>query len=188
MHYNTSGFSPVVEDQWKLTTARVNEWVQNPLFSMEWWSLLALFLLCSYLWWKTADKKRLGETVLFTASVVIFILVLDELGEELTLWYYPVDIIPLFPPMSAINISCLPFIYAVLYRAAKAWKSFLIASAIMSVIFCFALEPLFVWAGLYKMLTWKSWYGLPLYFAIGVISKFIAGLAYRPAAENSPQT
>jgi hypothetical protein len=184
MHFNTSGFPPDVEDQWYLTAARFHEWLQNELFSVRWWVLLALCLLFVYLWWKIADKKRLGETALFTASVFIFIIVLDELGDELSLWYYPVDLFPLFPPMWAVDISCLPFIYALLFRITKTWKSFLIASAVMCVIFCFALEPLFVWTDVYRPLAWKSWYGLPLYFAIGVASKFIVRLAFRPAAEK----
>lgn len=185
MNFTSTGFPPDIEDQWKLTVQRLSEWVQDELFSVSWWLLMALFLFTAYLWWKTADKKRLSETVLFTASIVIIVIVLDELGEELSLWYYTVDIIPLFPPMTAIDISCLPLAYALVYRYAKTWKSFLITSAIMSVIFCFALEPLFVWAGVYKMITWKSWYGLPLYFGIGVVSKFIVRIAYRHS-ENEP--
>lgn len=181
MHFSSSGFSPTVEDQWELTTLRVHEWVQDELFSVGWWLLLALFLLNVYLSWKIADKKRFGETALFTAVVVICIIVLDELGEELVLWYYPVDIIPLFPPASAVNVSCLPFVYGLLFRIAKPWKRFLAVLAVMSVISCFVLEPIFVWANLYRKLDWKSWYGLPIYFAIGVVSKFIVQIAYRPA-------
>lgn len=184
MHFSFSGFSPAVEDQWRLTVLRFHDWVQDELLSVRWWVLLGLFLLNAYLLWKTADKKRLGETALFTAVVILSIIVLDEIGEELSLWYYPVDIFPLFPPASAIDISCLPIAYALLFKTVKTWKGFLIALILMSAVSCFVLEPLFVWADLYRKLAWKSWYGLPLYFLIGVIAKLVVQIACRQAEKK----
>jgi hypothetical protein len=185
MHFTSSGFSPIVEDQWKLTAARVSEWVRDELFSLNWWGMLALFLLSAYLWCKIIDKKKLPECLLFTAVTVILILVLDELGEELSLWYYTTDIFPLFPPMSAINFSCLPFLYMAIYKYARTWKSFLITNAIASAVFCFAFEPVFVWAGVYRMLNWESWWGLPLYFLIAVAAKAVTRLVYH-TSEKTP--
>jgi len=168
-----AGFGPDVQDQWRLTMARINEWLNDELFKLNWWILLALFLINLFLWWKLADKRRMSELVLYTALVILWIIVLDEVGEELSLWYYTSDIIPLFPPITAIDMSCLPLLYMLIYQYTKTWKSFLIASAVMSIVFCFVFEPIFVWSGVYKMLTWKSWYGLPIYFFIGVASRFI---------------
>jgi hypothetical protein len=168
-----AGFGPDVQDQWRLTMARIGEWLSDQLFKLNWWILLALFLINLFLWWKLSDKNRISELVLYTALVIIWVLALDEIGQELSLWYYTVDIIPLFPPFTAINISCLPLLYMLIYQYAKTWKSFLIVSAVMSIVFCFVFEPIFIWSGVYKMLTWKSWYGLPIYFFIGVASRFI---------------
>ena len=167
------GFGPDVQDQWRLTMARINAWLNDQLFKLNWWILLALFLINLFLWWKLANKSRMSELALYTALIIIWVIVLDEVGEELSLWYYTADIIPLFPPMTAINISCLPLLYMLIYQYTKTWKSFLIASAVMSIVFCFVFEPIFVWSGVYKMLVWKSWYGLPIYFFIGVASRFI---------------
>jgi hypothetical protein len=157
--------------QLKLNIARTNEWLQDDVLHLRWWFMLVLFLITAFLAWKVLDKSRLPEYLLFSFFVVIFILVLDELGEEMAFWYYTTNLIPWFPPISAIDVACLPLAYVLLYRVFRKWKGFLIANAVMSVVFCFALEPLFVWAGVYKMLMWKSWYGLPLYFAIAVVSK-----------------
>ncbi len=170
---SAEGFGPDAQDQWRLTLARIDEWLNEELFKLNWWILLALFLLNLFLWWKLADKRRMSELVLYTALVVIWVIVLDELGEEMCLWYYTSDILPLFPPITAIDISCLPLLYMLIYQHTKRWKSFLIASAVMSIVFCFVFEPIFVWSGVYKMLTWKSWYGLPIYFFIAVASRFV---------------
>lgn len=186
MHFTTSGLPPDVLEQWKLTAERFREWVQEDLFSFNWWVMLVLFLLCAYLWWKASDKRRLPEFILFTAAAMIMILVLDQLGEDLTLWYYTTDIFPLFPPMSSIDFSCLPLLYMLMYKYARTWKAFLITAAIMSALFCFAFEPVFVWAGMYKMLTWQSWWGLPLYFLIAVAAKALTNRVYKTSA-HSPQ-
>lgn len=169
---------PDVEEQWRLTLARFDEWLQGDVLRFRWWILLALFALTAYLWWKKVDKTRLNEIMLFTALVIIFIIVLDELGEELSLWYYTTDMFPLFPPITAIDITCMPVVYSFVYQLAGTWKSFIIATVVMALVFCFVFEPIFVWAGVYKMLLWKSYYGFPIYVFIAVFSKFIAGIVY----------
>ena len=168
----------VLKDQWELTNARIAEWLQSEVFSLKWWILLVLFCITAVLLWKKADKSRIVELSIYTGIIVVFIIVLDELGEELTLWYYPVDIIPLFPPMSAVNITCMPLIYMVIYQRYGTWGKFLIATLIMSTVFCFVFEPIFVWGGTYKMLKWKSYYGLPIYFAIAVSAKAFVNVIY----------
>ncbi len=172
MPISAAGLEQAAQDQWNLSLARISEW-KDVLFSLNWCVLLALFLINLLLWLRLADKRRLSELALHTALIIIWVIVLDELGEEMSLWYYTVDIIPLFPPITAIDITCLPLLYMLIYQYAKRWPSFLIVTAVMSVVFCFIFEPIFVRSGIYKMLAWKSWYGLPIYFFIGVASRFI---------------
>lgn len=157
--------------QWQLTSARFQEWMDNEVFRFRWWLLLAVFILSAIIWWKLVDRSRLHEIALFAGMTCIIILVLDELGEEMTLWDYPVEIFPLFPPISAIDLASLPMVYSLLYQYFRTWKSFTIASFIFSAVSCFVLEPLFVLSGIYQMITWKSYYGLPLYFAIALFAK-----------------
>jgi len=167
---------------------RFEEWMQNDLFHFRWWLLIALYILCTYIWWKTVDKSRLMEIVLYTAMIVIIILTLDELGEELTLWDYPVDIFPLFPPISAIDFSCMPLVYSLIYQRFRTWKSFTAASLAMAVIFCFICEPVFVFSGIYQTLTWKYYYGLPIYFAMAIGVKAAVILFYKVADRSRRET
>jgi hypothetical protein len=173
-----------VKVQWEVTCARFDSWLRVDVFRFKWWVLLALFLICLYLWWKTVDKSRLNEIILYSALIIILIIVLDELGEELTLWDYPVDLFPLFPPMSAVNLSCMPVVYSVIYQYFRSWKSFILASFVMSAIFCFIGEPLFVWSGVYQMIKWKGYYGLPVYIAIAIIGKSLVIKIYSFAKKN----
>jgi len=167
-----------VKVQWQLTCTRFEEWIKGDVFRLNWWILLGLFLICSYLWWKTVDKSRLNEMLLYTGLIVIIIIALDELGEELALWDYTDDLFPLFPPITAINLSCMPLVYSIIYQYFGTWKKFIIASLGMSLIFCFICEPIFVWSGIYQMLKWKSYYGLPIYFSMALFSKLIVHKIY----------
>jgi hypothetical protein len=167
-----------LKDQWDLTTTRITEWLQSELFHFKWWVLLVLFCITALLMWKKANKSRIVELTIYSAFIIIFVIVLDELGEELSLWFYTVDILPLFPPISAIDITSMPLIYMLIYQRFGTWGKFLIATLIMATIFCFVFEPIFVWGGIYTMLIWKSFYGLPIYFGIAAASKGLVNAIY----------
>ncbi len=186
MNFMQAPSKQVHKDQWELTSARISEWLKSQVLGYKWWILLALFCITVLLMWKKADKTRLAELAIHSAVVVIFIIVLDELGEELSLWYYPVDVIPLFPPMTAVDITCMPLVYMLIYQRFGTWGKFLIASLIMSTVFCFVFEPVFVWGGAYIMLNWKSYYGLPIYFGIAVAAKWIVHVIYSAKERRSP--
>lgn len=178
MQFIIVNIPPEVEVQWQLTVARFDEWIKNSVFSFTWWLLLGLFLICVYTWWKLIDKSRLTEIILYAGLIIITILLLDELGEELILWYYPMDLFPLFPPITAIDLACIPSVYSFIYQCFRTWKSFIIATIIMSAIFCFVFEPIFVWMGLYQMIKWKSYYGFPIYVAMAIIAKVVVSKIY----------
>lgn len=171
MSFNTAPPQPDAALQWKLTSAHYQEWLSEELFTWQWWALLALMAASLFLLWKLADKQRLLGTALFTAIVTLFIIVLDEIGEEMGLWCYPIDVFFMFPPITAVNISSLPLPYMLVFQRFRSWKSFVVATIIMSLVFCFVLEPAFVWSGIYVMLKWKSYYGLPIYMFIAFAAK-----------------
>lgn len=174
-----------VEVQWKLTMARFDEWIKGDVLSFHWWSLLVLCIICAYAWWKLTDKSRLNELILYTGLIIIMIIVLDELGEELSLWVYTTDLFPIFPPITAIDFSCMPMVYSLIYQYFRPWKSFIIATVVMAIIFCFACEPIFVWSGIYKMLKWKSYYGFPIYISLAIMSKAVVNKIYCISKHNN---
>ena len=165
--------------QLQLTKLRFDEWLSGDIFHPRWWILSLLFILDVWAWWKIANKSRLPEIILCAAVTAVMILVFDEIGEELTLWNYPTDVFPLFPPIASIDLACLPLLYSLTYQFFTKWKSFIIASTVLSALSCFVFEPIFVWIKMYQMLQWKSWYGLPLYFTIGLLGKAAVSLALR---------
>ncbi len=152
-----------------LTSIHIDEWLRDDVFQLRWWLLLLLLASFLYLWWRFADKKRLPEIVLYAALTTIVVMAKVEYGEELVLWDYPTDIIPIFPPLTSLNLISLPLIYSLVYQHFSTRKGFLWATAIITAIICFILEPLMAWAKLYELLHWKYYLNYPLYALTAII-------------------
>ena len=183
-----TGVQTAVELQKLLTNLRIAEWRQEDVFHLRWFFQLALFSCSVWAWCKLVDKKRLPEITLYAGLTIIITLVLDEFGEELTLWDYPVDIIPIFPPLTAVDLASLPVIYSLIYQYFKTWNSFVRATVVMATIFCFALEPILVWGGFYKVLKWKYYYGFPIYIIMALCNRWLVIKIYQIADKAQKTT
>lgn len=88
-----------------LSKARMDNWLAEGLGTWRWWVLLIMLIVPWFIWYKYVDKKKLHEIVLFGLLIIIADITLDEIGFELSLWYYPVDVIPLFPRLTSIDYT-----------------------------------------------------------------------------------
>lgn len=157
----------------ELSYTRVDNWLETDFLTGTWWFQLAVAILSILVFWKLIDKKRLFEMSLYVLLASVIIIWLDQTGYELGFWYYPVDLIPLFPPSTAFDYSLLPLIYVLIYQYYPKWPSFLKATFIMSAIISFIMEPMAVRWGFYVLIKWKYYYGYPIYILIGVMLKLI---------------
>ncbi len=192
MLLTVTGIPADIGIQQKLTSMHVEEWLNEDVLRIRWWLLLVMLAVFAYAWWKLADKSLLPEVVLYAALTTIFVMAIVEYGEELTLWDYPVDILPIFPPLSSVNLISLPLIYSLVYQYFKTWKSFLTAALISTAIICFIIEPLLAWGEFYQLLKWKYYYSYPLYLATAIsvralISKInsITARNQKPASKSN---
>jgi hypothetical protein len=93
MIFSAATLSPDVDVQRRLTAIHIEEWLRDDVFRVRWWGLLFLMAATLFLWWRTVDRARLPEIVLYLALSMIMVMAVVEYGEELTLWDYPTDII-----------------------------------------------------------------------------------------------
>jgi hypothetical protein len=157
----------------RLTYARLDNWLDTDLNTLGWWFQAALTVLSIVVWWKLVDKKRLMELTFYCFTVMTITIWFDQVGYELGLWYYPVDLIPVFPPSTAIDYFMMPIIYGLVYQYCRTWKSFILATCLLSGVFSFVLEPLLEKFGFYVVIKWKYYYGFPIYIGIALIMKAI---------------
>lgn len=183
MLFTVSGIPADVEIQKHLTSLRIEEWLREDLFHFRWWFLLSLFIVSVFIWWKMVDKRRLHEITLYAMLTTLMTLILDEFGEELTLWDYPTDIIPIFPPLTAVDLASLPTIYSLIYQYFGTWKSFIWATIVMAAIFSFVFEPILVLGKFYHLIKWKYYYGFPIYTALAIFIRFLTIKIYSFAEE-----
>lgn len=160
-----------VELQRYITSLHIEEWLKDDFLYWRWWLLLVLVAAALGLWWHFADKERIHEITLFAALGCILSMGIFEYGEELVLWDFPTDLIPVFPPLSSFNLFSLPLAYSLLYQHFHSLKSFSWAALAASAFFCFAVEPLLVWGGFFEHIHWEYWYGLPLYAGAGLVNR-----------------
>jgi hypothetical protein len=161
-----------VEIQRQLTSIRIKDWLHEDVFRLQWWILIIFLLLLITVWWIAVDKSRLPEISLFAGLAIIVCMGINEYGQEMVLWDFPKDIIPIFPPLSSVNLICLPVGFSIVYQRFRGWKSYI--SAILTVTFfiCFIIEPILSVIGLYHLVRWQFYYSYPIYILVAISVRY----------------
>jgi hypothetical protein len=154
-----------------LTSLHIDDWVKKDVFTIRWWIMLGLLFIALLVWLKLLHKATLHEICLYTVIAFIFVLGIDEYGDELTLWDYPIDVNPIFRPLTSLNLMILPLIYSLVYQYFRTRKSFALATIIITSIICFIIEPLLALGGFYQLLHWKYYFNFPIYVGMAILVK-----------------
>ncbi len=162
-----------VDMQIKLTSDHIDQWLTEDFLRFRWWLLIVIYIACAVAWWKLLDKRHLKKTLLFTALAYIAVLSINEYGQELILWDYPIDLIPMFPPFSSVNLLLLPPIYSLVYQRFTSPHTYFSAVLVVTAGFCFVIEPLLAWGGFFQLLNWQYWLSLPLYTVMALIIRLL---------------
>ncbi len=163
-----------VELQKKLTELHVERWLAEGVFQIRWWILIGLLIAMCIAWLLLLDKAKAKETCLFLVLAVIVVMGIDEYGEELVLWDYPVDLIPIFPPLTSANLISVPLAYSIAFQRFSDWKRYAIAAVLLTAVISFVLEPVLVWGGLYELVNWHYAYSFIVYLAAAFAVRFMA--------------
>lgn len=158
----------------QLTHETIENWLVYGLGTWRWWILLVLLIVPWFGWYKVVDKKRLDELIMFGLVVMVFTITLDELGFVLSLWGYPVDVIPIFPRLTSVDYTVVPIIYMLTYQCFFNWSNFFWALVAVSAVFSFVVEPIIAKLGFYVLIKWTNWASFLIYIPMGLFSRWIA--------------
>lgn len=100
----------------ELTQARIENWKNTDLFTLQWWVIFATFVVPWIAFGYIVDKKQLPKLLLYGTLLILLIITLDLTGFEFGLWYYPVKLLPVGPLTAYIDVSPLPIIYMLEYQ------------------------------------------------------------------------
>ncbi len=184
MLLSVTGWSAEIEIQKMLTSAHIEKWLLEDIFHFKWWLLLGLFTLIIVLWWRLLNKTRIPEILLYTVLTTIVMMCIDECGDELILWTYPIYLFSIFPVITAINLLFVPLVLSLTYQYFSTWKSFSLAAIIIAGLLSFIFEPALTWADFYRLLNWNYGYSFLLYIAVALIIRGVVVLIFS-IAENA---
>lgn len=163
----------IVQVQSIFTDMRLEQWLQDIVFTWQWWLLVALLIAPWIVWRTLIDKKRLTTIILLGMFVLATVSWMDDLGTDLILWYYPYKLVPIYPQLIPINYAVLPVTYMLVYQYFSQWRSYITAITIMAALFSFVAEPALVYLGIYKVLKWQFYYSFPIYLLIGISHRWL---------------
>ncbi|MBB5172280.1 CBO0543 family protein [Texcoconibacillus texcoconensis] len=163
----------IVELSQQLKEANFDYWLNENVFTFNWWLLFVLSVSLFIIWIAILDKKRVVEVVTYGLMVALTAEVLDVFGVSFMLWGYPYKATPLVPPILTIHLGMMPYLYMMVYQKFTGWKSFNSVMLLLAIVFAFVLEPILIWLQIYEMYQWEHIYSFPFYFIIGVIFKWL---------------
>lgn len=150
----------------KLNELFLQHYVKEELFSITWWISIALIVIPLIVWWKTVDKKRLMEIMIFGFACNMISSFLDVFLSDYLLWEYPVRVIPQVALLVPVDYVLVPVIGMIIYQTFPKWGPFLLVSTLTSAAMSFIGEPLAVAINMYKLISWQYVYSFPIYIAI----------------------
>lgn len=179
--------SEIPEDvhiQKQLTDMHIKEWLQNDVLHLRWWLLIILIIAILSIWWINLDKSRFLEISLFVVLSTILFMGINEYGEELTLWDFPTDIIPIFPPLFSINALSLPLLYSLIYQHFSIRKAYIYSVILASAFISFFIEPLLSLIGFYHLIHWNYFSNFILYIVVMTSVRDVVIKIYSIAGKN----
>ncbi len=156
-----------------LLSLRLEHWIKYEFLSSQWFGIIITTIFFIFIWWQLLDKKRLIELLLFGFFIATISSIIDGIGTELNAWDYPYKLGPMHFPLVVVDLLMLPYVLMLLYQFFTTWKSYLVAIIIASAIFCFIIEPVLKYTGIYEPYTWKYYYSFPIYIFIGLFCKWL---------------
>ena len=150
-----------------------SQWRTQTLFSIQWWSLLALIAISYAIWWVLVDKRRLSQILLFGAFVAIQRMVMDIFGTDVALWSYDIRLTPFYPSPFLHDFTVTPLALMVVYQYCHSWKKFLVWTGVATGIISFVFFPILTTLGFMKLYNWNYFYSFVMIFVLAAFSRWV---------------
>lgn len=161
-------------DQIKLLIhKKVEIWYEHVLFSDLWW--LGVFLsVAPWVLWAILHNKESTDRLLYTGFVVSTLsTILDILGDQLDLWEYKFNVIPVLPTYFPWDLTLMPVTVMTLIEWRPKINPFIKAVG-FAFLASYIAEPFFNWLMIYDPHHWKYSYSFPLQFLLYLFAYWIS--------------
>ncbi|SFA87143.1 MULTISPECIES: CBO0543 family protein [unclassified Bacillus (in: firmicutes)] len=145
-------------------------WISDEFLTWKWWFLLAFSILPWVLWVLFRDKKRTYEILSYGLLWASIAALCDIIGSNLILWSYPDKLFPMAPPLIPADLAVIPVSFMFVYQYTKHWKSYIICSLLVSAIFSFLIETIFI---KWDMFAVHYWHHMFSFIGFSILSGII---------------
>ena len=149
------------------------QWKTQTLFSIQWWSIIAMIAIIYAIWWVIVDKRRLSQILLFGSLVAIQRVVMDTFGTNVALWSYDIRETPLYPSVFLHDITVTPLALMVVYQYCHSWKKFFVWSGLATGIISFVFFPILIKLGFLTLYNWNLFYSFGMIFGLALFSRWV---------------
>ena len=162
-------FEDIKKARENLRDISIQHWIQDDLFTWKWWLMLVAAIIPWLIWIKFHDKKRTFEIMCYGLIWAMIACITDVLGADMILWGYPDKLLPTVPPLLPADITVIPISFMFIYQYAKTFKTYLLLSLILSAIFAYIIEFLFIKMGMFILHKWTHTYSFIGFFILSIV-------------------
>lgn len=152
---------------------KIENWIHTQLFTFRWWILVFVTITPWIIWYMLLNKQRTKEILLYGMFTSMLMTYIDGIGTDISLWSYPVQLIPFLPRLLPLDFSLLPVLFMVIYQYTKSWKSYILSHLVIGSISSFIIIPFAIKIGLYKLINWNYFYSLLTFIFIALVGRWL---------------
>ncbi|MDZ5472387.1 CBO0543 family protein [Bacillus sp. 31A1R] len=156
----------------KLVYERIDIWKEYVLFSELWWLGVALSIIPWIIWFLIRKKDSADRLMYAALFVMVISLCLDVLGDQLGIWSYRYNVIPVLPTYLPWDITLMPVTVIVILQFKPEGNPF-VKALIFAIISSYLAEPFFNKLQIYNLKHWKYTYSLPIQILIYLLAHYI---------------
>jgi hypothetical protein len=162
-----------IEQIHKLIIKKIEIWSDYVLFSGLWWFGVAMSII-PWIIWFVIRKKNSTDRIFYTGLFVMDIsLALDIVGDQLSLWHYRYNVIPIVPTYFPWDITLMPVSVMVFLQVKANWHP-LIKAILFAFFSAYLAEPFFHWLGIYVPTKWRYTYSVPIQVFIYLAAHYLS--------------
>lgn len=178
----------IYELRLQLTSMVIENWRAEDFLTGYWWLMLAVLVIPWIVWWFIVDKRRTYQLLTFGLFVSIIMSVIDIIGVETGLYFYPYKLIPFAPRLLEYTLGLLPVSYMLLYQYFPKWRPFTIALTIASAATAFIGIPIANALGMIEPVRWNYLYSFIIIMTVGISIKWLTEKFPRLSTEGETET
>lgn len=150
-----------------------SDYLNQALFSYQWWGIVALLIIFYILWWKLVDKTRLIEILLFGSFVTVMSTLFDLWGISAARWQYNIGLLPFQLAPFPFDYSVVPILLMISYQYSSSWLTYIINSSLSSAFISFVVGPLFRYFGIMSYFDWNFIYFFLANIAMAAMARIV---------------